>query len=142
MFDFDLILGLFFTFLDPNGIFLGSMWGSKTVFGSTHGQEVPEMILLLNDHKGWSGKGVVPTRPVVSGNKGINTHLSELLSEILEPISYTMGGGDILSTEEALEKITNINDCILKHENVDSLNAFSQFGIVEPELNTQPKSIN
>ena len=36
MFDFDLILGLFLTFLDPNGIFLGSMWGSKTVLGSTH----------------------------------------------------------------------------------------------------------
>ena len=36
MFDFDLILGLFFTFLDPNGIVLGSMWGSKTVLGSTH----------------------------------------------------------------------------------------------------------
>ena len=29
--DFDLILGLFWTFLDPNGLFLGSMWGSKTV---------------------------------------------------------------------------------------------------------------
>ena len=35
-FEFDLILGLFFTFLNPNGIFLGSMLGSKTVFGSTH----------------------------------------------------------------------------------------------------------
>ena len=34
--DFDLILGLFWTFLDPNGLFLGSMWGSKTVLGSTH----------------------------------------------------------------------------------------------------------
>ena len=36
MFDFDLILGLFLTFLGPNGLFLGSMWGSKTVLGSTH----------------------------------------------------------------------------------------------------------
>ena len=27
---------LFFLFLDPNGIFLGSMWGSKTVLGSTN----------------------------------------------------------------------------------------------------------
>ena len=35
-FDFDLILGSFFTFLSPNGIFLGSMWGSKTVLGSTY----------------------------------------------------------------------------------------------------------
>ena len=28
MFDFDLVLGLFLTFLGPNGRFLGSMWGS------------------------------------------------------------------------------------------------------------------
>ena len=36
MFDFDLILGLFFTLLGSTGLFLGSMWGSKTVLGSTH----------------------------------------------------------------------------------------------------------
>ena len=36
MFDFDLILGLFLTFLVPNGLYLGSMWGSKTFLGSTH----------------------------------------------------------------------------------------------------------
>ena len=35
-FDFDLILVLFFTFWGPNGLFFGSMWGSKTVLGSTH----------------------------------------------------------------------------------------------------------
>ena len=28
-FDFDLILGLFWTFLGPNGLFLGSMWVQK-----------------------------------------------------------------------------------------------------------------
>ena len=36
MFDFDLILGLFLTFLGPNDLFLGSIWGSKTVLGSTY----------------------------------------------------------------------------------------------------------
>ena len=36
MFDFDLILGLFLTFFCPNGLFLGSMWGSKIVLGSKH----------------------------------------------------------------------------------------------------------
>ena len=35
-FDFVLILGLFLTFCCPNGLFLGSMWGSKTVLGYTH----------------------------------------------------------------------------------------------------------
>ena len=32
-FDFDLILGLFFTFSGPNGLFVGAMWGLKTVVG-------------------------------------------------------------------------------------------------------------
>ena len=35
-FDFDLILGSFLTFWGPNGLFLGSGFGSKTVLGSTH----------------------------------------------------------------------------------------------------------
>ena len=34
--NFDLILGLFFTFWGPNGLFLGSMLGSKTVLGSAN----------------------------------------------------------------------------------------------------------
>ena len=34
--DFDLIFGLFWTVFGPNGLVLGSMWGSKTVLGSTH----------------------------------------------------------------------------------------------------------
>ena len=35
-FDFGLILGSFFTFWGPNGLFLGLWKGSKTVLGSTH----------------------------------------------------------------------------------------------------------
>ena len=35
-FDFDLILGPFFTFRGPNGLFLGLAKGSNTVLGPTH----------------------------------------------------------------------------------------------------------
>ena len=35
-FEFDLILGSFFTFGDPNGLFLGLGKGSKIILGSTH----------------------------------------------------------------------------------------------------------
>ena len=35
-FDFDLILGSFFTFCGPNGLFLGLGLGWTTVLGSTH----------------------------------------------------------------------------------------------------------
>ena len=91
-----------------------------------HGREVMEMILLCKDHKIWDGNGPVPTRPVVSGNKGLNTHLSELLSEILEPVSFSIGGGEIASTEEALSRIEHINNTVLKHEDLSALNAFEE----------------
>ena len=35
-FDFDLLLGSFFIFWGPNGLFSGLGWGSTTVLGSTH----------------------------------------------------------------------------------------------------------
>ena len=62
-----------------------------------HGQEVPEMEILLKDHKEWSpdSNKPVPSRPVVSGSRGINTHLSEWVSEFLEPIAVEMNSGEI-----------------------------------------------
>ena len=105
-----------------------------------HGREVPEMILLCKDHKKWDGVGPVPTRPVVSGNKGVNTHLSELLSEILEPVSYAIGGGEIASTEEALSKINYINDTILKHEDLSEIDALNELIQGPKECSTYSKS--
>ena len=69
----------------------------------------------------------VPTRPVVSGNRGINTHLSELLSEILEPVTNNMTSAEVLSTEEALNRINVIHDTILMHEELTSIDALEIF---------------
>ena len=74
--------------------------------------EVPEMVLLVKDHKHWdieSGKPV-PTRPVVSGSRGVNTHISEWLSEIMEPIAARMKSAEVCSTEEVLSKIDKLNN--------------------------------
>ena len=76
-----------------------------------HGLEVPQMKILVKDHKEWqpdSGKEI-PTRPVVDGGGGYNTHLSELLSQILEPIALEMTGAEIDSTEEALAAFDRSN---------------------------------
>ena len=80
-----------------------------------HCLEVPEMALLVKDHKLWSPDSCtpVPSCPVVSGNRGVNTHLSELISEMLEPLVLEMGGGEIASTEEALHAITVVNEKIV-----------------------------
>ena len=84
-----------------------------------HSLEVPEMALLIKDHKSHDpdSSAPVPSRPVVSGNRGVNTHLSELISEILEPLVLEMGGGEVASTEEALHSICDVNDKLTKHQN-------------------------
>ena len=78
---------------------------------SSSSVEVPEMVILIKDHKHWTPEkgGVIPSRPVVSGSRGINTHLSEWLSEILEPIANNMRSGEVASTEEALSRFDNLN---------------------------------
>ena len=58
--------------------------------------EIPDMVLLIKDHKRWSpgDSGPVPSRPVVSGSRGVNTHLSEWIAEVMEPISNDMPSGN------------------------------------------------
>ena len=110
---------------------------NRNILGST--VEVPEMVLLIKDHKAWSPDedSTVPSRPVVSGSKGINTHLSEFISEFLEPIVVELNSGEISSTEEALARIDKLNDDIrcnldTPHDDVlDLLRPMDDLGIAE-----------
>ena len=86
------------------------------------GEQSCHMELLLKDHKGWvesSGKPP-PSRPVVSGNTGLNCHLSELLSNVLEPITKEAPGSEIDSTKELLDKINKLNEKLSKVPNSSS----------------------
>ena len=106
------------------------------------GIDIPEMSLLVKDHKPWqedSGKPV-PTRPVVSGNVNINTHLSELLSEILEPVALELEGYEVQSSEEALAKIDELNKyirengCAPKFNELDRLRNLTGRTILESNM--------
>ena len=68
------------------------------------------MYLLIKDHKLWSEDSgtPIPSRPVLSGNSCINMHLSEMVSELIEPISSRLRGAEISSTEEAIQKFTEL----------------------------------
>ena len=79
-----------------------------------HNTELADMYLLLKDHKQWSQASdkPVPSRPVVSGNHTYNVHLSELLSEVLEPVAKEARGAEISPTEDALCKITEHNESV------------------------------
>ena len=71
------------------------------------------LYLLFKDHKGWFWQmgGAPPTRPVASGNAGMNLHLSEMISKLLEPIANNFDGGlETISGEDMLSKIDQLND--------------------------------
>ena len=76
-----------------------------------HGLEVPKMKILIKDHKEWSPDSHkrLPSWPVVNRRAWYNSHLSEVLSQILEPIAVEMLGAEINSTEEALAAFESLN---------------------------------
>ena len=78
------------------------------------GEVVAPLYLLIKDHKGWSFEGGTPppSRPVCSGNKGFNRHISEILSLILEPLGHAIGGQDIDSTGGLLAAIGDLNETL------------------------------
>lgn len=70
------------------------------------------LYLMFKDHKSWSwALGTVPpTRPVAAGNAGMNIHISEIVSEVVEPlVSNIEGGLEIISTEDMLAWIDELN---------------------------------
>ena len=73
-----------------------------------HSLAVCPMYLLYKDHKGWDiSKGPIPpTRPVASGNRGMNMHLSGILSNILEPIAEGVRDSrEVISTEDMVARL-------------------------------------
>ena len=57
-------------------------------------------------------KKAIPSRPVVSGTTTYNVHLSELLSDFLEPMAREMTGAEIASTEDALNETEQVDKWI------------------------------
>ena len=76
------------------------------------GLSVCPLSLLFKDHKGWSkdsGK-VPPTRQVAGGHMGMNLHLSEIISDILEPVVETLPGGEeVISSEDLQANFEEVN---------------------------------
>ena len=94
---------------------VGYNWGHSMRIRETtmgEGLSICPMSLLFKDHKGWSSDSgtAPPTRPVVGGHLGVNMHLSELVSDILDPVvSNYEGGREIISTEDMLARSERMN---------------------------------
>ena len=68
------------------------------------------MKLLVKDHKPLGTDGLPPTRPVVGASRGINVALSNILSDVIEPISKTIPNtGEVISSEHMLSEVNQLN---------------------------------
>ena len=95
---------------------IGQHWDhGARIRESTMGESmsVCPLSLLFKDHKGWtSDSGTVPpTRPVVGGHMGINLHISEIVSDILDPVvANYKGGHEVISTEDMVARTELLNE--------------------------------
>jgi hypothetical protein len=88
----------------------------------TYSLSVAPLYLLYKDHKGWSLAvgGAPPSRPVASSGGGQNDHMSESVSQILEPVANTYTGGmEVNSTPDFVSVIVSLNGKDLVCENLD-----------------------
>ena len=69
--------------------------------------------LLFKDHKKWDNKdgSIPPTRPVMGGHLGLNLHLSEIISDLVEPlVDMYPGGRENISTEDMISRFEALNE--------------------------------
>ena len=70
----------------------------------------PDLSLLAKDNKKWDPtKGPIPTRAVVGANQGQNVHLSDVVSDILEPLATCMISMEANSSEDWFSNIDEYN---------------------------------
>ena len=92
----------------------GSNWGQESRHREARinrSHTIPVLRLLFKDHKGWlPGNGPIPTRGICGANSGMNTHLSELVSLILEPLATSIPGSwEIISGDDYSNKVEEYN---------------------------------
>ena len=74
---------------------VGSRWQHQDRFREStmhKSLDVPVMSLLLKDHKKVEVGALPKTWPVVGANRGLNMPLSDVISDILEPMSRVVAG--------------------------------------------------
>ena len=92
----------------------------------TYSLSVAPLYLLYKDHKGWSLAvgGAPPSRPVASSGGGQNDHLSETVSQILEPVANNLTGGtEVNSTPDFVSVIVSLNgkDMVCKELDLEEI---------------------
>ena len=92
----------------------GSDWSHETRHRETRLNKscaIPVLRLLFKDHKNWKPTdGPPPTRPVCGANTGMNVHLSDLVSMVLEPLASSLPGSwEVISTDDYISRHEEYN---------------------------------
>ena len=92
---------------------MGKDWRHQDRFRESnikHSGFVAYLSLLVNDHKRVKEGQPFPTRPVVAANEGIGASLSNILSEMLDPLADSLTDKmEIISTEDGISRYKDCN---------------------------------
>ena len=92
---------------------MGGNWKHEKRFRESnikHSGYAAVLSLLLKDHKKVPEGEVFKTRPVVAANEGIGTSISNILSEIIEPLADSLEDKmEVISTEDFLYRVNECN---------------------------------
>ena len=92
---------------------MGEDWKHQSRLRETqinHSNNVAPVYLLVKDHKEYSGSCPPKTRAVCAANSGMDVHLSNILSPIIEAVADNMKKKDeVISTDDALSRIDSYN---------------------------------
>ena len=99
--------------------------GSHREANIKHSGYVSPLSLLLKDHKQTAANELPPTRPVVSANEGLGTSISNIISEIIEPLADSLVDKmEVISTEDFLHRVDECNKKLEKEWTEDDLSGW------------------
>ena len=99
---------------------VGKSWNHTKRFRETMLNKtaaIPNLSLLIKDHKPVKPGEIPKSRPVCASNESMNIHLSNLMSEILDPLADNCEGIETVSTEDLLSEVDQINSYLIKASN-------------------------
>ena len=108
---------------------LGADWQHEERNRETKINKTPALYFLVKDHKQYDpARGPPPTRPVAAAINGMNVHLSEIISDVLEPVAAARDdSAEVISTDDLLSKVDEYNNKLVPGMNMGDMTE----GIVE-----------
>ena len=110
--------------------------------GDVHQQLQPclPMVLFIKDHKPAALDGLHKTRPIVCSQDGMEVHLQNLISDLVEPLTGEVEGGcEYASKKDFLYRVGEANKQLRKFQQEEGENEISSCLVVILKPVPQPR---